>query len=99
MQRSLVAATNQLKTEQGKYMAFPLNTADALFSGAIQACCGAIERQYKLLGDARLPLVLSGGSAGALQKNIKLPLTVVDNLVLQGLLLIARAMETKVDVR
>jgi type III pantothenate kinase len=90
MQRSLVAATNQLRGGQGHYAAFPLNTADALFSGAIQACCGAIERQHRLLDDARAPVVLSGGAAGMLQKNIELPLNVVDNLVLQGLLLISQ---------
>jgi type III pantothenate kinase len=90
MQRSLVAATNQLRGGQGHYAAFPLNTADALFSGAIQACCGAIERQHRLLDDAHAPVVLSGGAAGMLQKNIELPLNVVDNLVLQGLLLISQ---------
>jgi type III pantothenate kinase len=90
MQRSLVAATGQLRAEQGKYAALPLNTADALFNGAIQACCGAIERQYRLLGDAGAPVVLSGGAAGMLEKNINLPLNVVDNLVLQGLLLISQ---------
>jgi len=90
MQSSLVAATNQLRAEQGKYAAFPLNTADALFSGAVQACCGAVERQYELLDDASAPVVLSGGAAGVLKKNINLPLNVVDNLVLQGLLLISQ---------
>lgn len=90
MQRSLVTATSQLQAEQGKYAAFPLDTADALFSGAVQACCGAIERQYRLLDDAAAPVVLSGGAAGVLLKNINLPLNVVDNLVLKGLLYISR---------
>lgn len=94
MQRSLVAATSQLGLEQGKYAAFPLNTADALFSGAIQAGCGAIERQYTLLDDTSAPVVLSGGAAGMLrsclnQKPFGVPPRVVDNLVLQGLLLMA----------
>ena len=93
MQHSLAVATNQLKTGQvgqGKYIQFPQNTADALFSGAIQAGCGAIQRQHALLGDAGAPVVLSGGSAGVLQENLNLPLRVVDNLVLQGLLLISQ---------
>jgi len=90
MRRSLVAATSQLRLEQGSYARFPLNSADALFSGAIQACCGAIERQYALLDDDSVPVVLSGGAAGVLHKNLRLPLRVEDNLVLQGLLLIAR---------
>ena len=90
MRHSLVAATNQLRPEQGSYTKFPLNTADALFSGTIQACCGAIERQYALLDGDSAPVVLSGGAAGILHKSLKLPLRVVDNLVLQGLLLIAQ---------
>ena len=90
MQRSLVDSTNQLEAGRGNYATFPLNTADAMSSGAIQACCGAIERQYALLDDEESPVVLSGGAAGMLQKSLNLPLNVVDNLVLQGLLLIAQ---------
>jgi type III pantothenate kinase len=89
MQRSLVAATSQLMLEHGSYAKFPLNTADALLSGAIQACCGAIERQYLLLEDDKVPVILSGGGAGILRESINLPLNVVDNLVLQGLFLIS----------
>lgn len=89
MQRSLVIATNNLMLENGNYASFPLNTADALFSGAIQACCGAIERQYSLLEEDKVPVILSGGGAGILRESINLPLNVVDNLVLQGLLLIS----------
>lgn len=95
MQRSMAGATDQLKSaddalRQGKYERFPQNTADALFSGAIQAGCGAIQRQHALFGDDDAPVVLSGGSTDALKEKIKLPLRVVDNLVLQGLLLISQ---------
>ncbi|MEO8343525.1 MAG: type III pantothenate kinase [Gallionella sp.] len=95
MQRSVVTATVQLKAAQGKYVAFPQNSADALYSGAIQAGCGAIERQYALLEDDNAPLILSGGAAELLQrcldqKRFRAPLRVVDNLVLQGLLLMAQ---------
>jgi type III pantothenate kinase len=85
MQRSLVGATSQLVLEHGNYAKFPLNTADAMLSGAIQACCGAIERQYLLLEDDKVPVFLSGGGAGILRESINLPFNVVDNLVLQGL--------------
>jgi len=128
MQRSLAAATDQLKfgelnSAQGRYAPFPQNTADALFSGAIQAACGAIQRQHALFDDADAPVVLSGGAAGVLQEHLRhvtgaasrlreevlcghshtrglrptvswprinLPLRAVDNLVLQGLLLISQ---------
>lgn len=94
MQRSLADATDQLKSihlkpGQKKYAQFPLNTADALFSGAIQAGCGAIQRQHALLGNDAL-VVLSGGAAEVLREYLNLPLRVVDNLVLQGLLLISQ---------
>lgn len=92
MQRSLCAATAQLQPASGSYAVFPRNTADALFSGAVQATCGAIERQYGLL-DPGAAVVLSGGAAEILRERLNLPLRLVDNLVLQGLWLIAQ--ETK----
>ena len=88
MQRSLCGATAQLELSQGSYDAFPRNTADAMFSGAVQAVCGAIERQRGLLGDA--PVVLGGGAAESLRGRLNLPLRLEDDLVLQGLWLIAR---------
>jgi len=95
MQHSLLSATKQLKSgmtkqEPGEYVQHPKSTADALFSGAVQATCGAIERQYALLQDNAATVVLSGGAAVVLQKSLNLPMNVVDNLVLQGLLLIAQ---------
>ena len=94
MQRSLNDATAQLSPAQGAYAAFPLNTADALFSGAIQACCGAIERQHASLGGSGIPVMLSGGGSAILRDRLNLPLQVVDNLVLQGLQLIAQEADT-----
>lgn len=95
MQRSLAASTAQLKAvhrepEKGKFAYFPENTADAMWSGAMQAACGAIQRQHALLEDDDAPVVLSGGAAAVLAENINLPLRIEDNLVLQGLLLISR---------
>jgi type III pantothenate kinase len=95
MQHSLVAATAQLKAAQGTYAPFPLNSADAIFSGSIQASCGAIERQYALLNDDSASVILTGGAAELLQprfnqKLFSVPPRIVDNLVLQGLLLIAQ---------
>ncbi|BBJ00292.1 type III pantothenate kinase [Ferrigenium kumadai] len=90
MQRSLSASTARIRLAQGSYAAFPKNTADALFSGAIQASCGAIGRQHALLDDAGAPVVLGGGAAEILREHLNLPLLVVDNLVLQGILLIAQ---------
>ncbi|MDP4029077.1 MAG: type III pantothenate kinase [Gallionella sp.] len=99
MQRSLSGATAQLQVAQaGEYAPFPLNTADALYSGALQASCGAIERQHARLGETcpepgrrgGVPVVLSGGAAAALRDHLNVPLRIVDNLVLQGVWLIAQ---------
>lgn len=101
MQRNLFASTqlklteSEMKLAEGKFASFPLTSADALYSGAIQASCGAIERQYSLFKDNNVPLVLSGGAARLLhphlnQKLFNVPPRVADNLVLQGLLRIAQ---------
>jgi type III pantothenate kinase len=95
MGRSLAAATAQLGDASGKQVLYPTNTAEAIYNGVLQASCGAVERQYHLLGDVRVTILLSGGGADALQKNLSMPTRIVDNLVLQGLLLIAREMEIK----
>lgn len=89
MQRSLCAATTLSTPAPGKYVRFPLNTVDALLSGAIQATCGAIARQHMLLDDNNAPVLLSGGCASQLQAHLNLTLQMRDNLVLQGLWLIA----------
>lgn len=90
MQRSLTDATAQLKMLGGHYDSFPRNTADALLSGAIQASCGAVQRQYALLSGEDAVVILSGGAARLLQSHLHMPVQMMDNLVLSGLLLIAQ---------
>lgn len=90
MQCSLTGATAQLQEGGGLYADFPGNTADALLSGALQASCGAIRQQYELLGVADAPVLLSGGAAEVLLPHLHLPAQMMDNLVLQGLLIIAQ---------
>jgi type III pantothenate kinase len=90
MQSGLAANAAQLQHSAGRYAAFPLNTADAMASGALQATCGAIERQYALLGDAQASVLLSGGAAQLVRELIKLPVQLVEDLVLQGLKIIAQ---------
>lgn len=89
MQRCTIGATKMEKLEESEYSKFPLKTEDALYSGAIQASCGAIDRQIALHG-SEIIVVLSGGAAGILKPHISTPSRVVDNLVLRGLMLIAQ---------
>jgi len=91
MRRSLAAGTAQLAETAGSWREFPRSTADAMFSGAIQATVGAIRLQFEALsaqGAARC--LLSGGAADSVQAHLNLPLERTDNLVLQGLQIIGQ---------
>jgi len=90
MQQALAGATAQLQVAGGKYVSFPLNTADAMFSGALQATYGAIRLQYARLAADDAQVLLCGGAARLLSEHLNVPLQIQDNLVLQGLLIIAR---------
>lgn len=70
MLSSLGATSTRLKMGSGKYLSLPKNSADAMYSGAIQASCGAIQRQHALLSHDAAPVVLSGGAAGLLQEHL-----------------------------
>lgn len=93
MQAALEANTAALKRQQGAFRAFPGNTADAIYSGAVQALGGAVERMG---GAVRAAVhsdpvcVLTGGAAELLLPHLSLRAKRVDNLVLEGLVLIAR---------
>ncbi|MDH4285252.1 MAG: type III pantothenate kinase [Gallionellaceae bacterium] len=93
MQRSLCEGTAGLKRAQGQYREFPLNTANAIVSGAIQATVGAIRRQFGMLGAPSARCLLSGGAAGLVAGHLDIPFELVDDLVLRGLQIIGQ--ETK----
>lgn len=93
MLRSLAADTAQLDVAPGRYMAFPGATADALYSGALAAMAGVVGRVQRELAHrtASPPLCLvGGGDAPALCELLGVGATVVDNLVLDGLIEIAQ---------
>ncbi len=89
MWRSLTTGTAQLGVERGSWQTFPRNTADAVYSGVMQATAGAIRLQRAAMSG--VPCVLSGGAAEELESHIDLPLLYVDDLVLRGLQLIAQS--------
>jgi len=92
MKRSLAAHTAGLGLHSGDYSPFPRNTADAIATGALDSLCGAVERTARRLmesGEAQPCCVLSGGAAREIARRLTLPLKLVDNLVLEGLLTIA----------
>lgn len=94
MRRSLDRGTAGLRLTEGVFAEFPASTPDAITTGAIQACAGAVERMRDAMagaGCAPSQVVLSGGSAPELAPHLPIAATIRENLVLDGLLLIARS--------
>jgi type III pantothenate kinase len=97
MRASLDSGTAQLKLQTGAFYYFPDNTADAITSGALNALAGTIDRMLGYMeqtgqrNDGGAPLiVLSGGAANLIQPRLSEKTELVDNLVLEGLLDIAK---------
>jgi type III pantothenate kinase len=93
MRRSLDRGTAGLRLTEGRFEDFPRDTPDAITSGAIQACAGAIARLADAMArNDRAPavIVLSGGAAPEVAPHVSLPFAIHENLVLDGLALIAR---------
>jgi type III pantothenate kinase len=92
MLQALAHNTSALKTAPGQYQDFPTNTADALYSGAVQAVCGAIElaRGRMQRDDAVVKCLLAGGAAAEIAPHLGGQPEVVDNLVLEGVLALAQ---------
>ena len=92
MRDALARDTANLKAREGTFSYFPDNTGDAMFSGAVNALAGTVERMVCYLEEsagAAPPVVLSGGGAALIEKRLNAAVTVVDNLVLEGLLQMA----------
>lgn len=84
MRDALATQTARLPAGEGKYSEFPQQTLDAIYTGAIDAACGAVEQLAKRLGG--MPdCVLSGGDAPLLAERLQFKVVTVENLVLEGL--------------
>jgi type III pantothenate kinase len=94
MAEALASGTAGLPRERGQFELFPTSTANAIFSGSLQAVCGAIERIERALaaaGHAHPHVVMSGGSGDLVASQLGRPVTLAPNLVLEGLIAIARS--------
>jgi type III pantothenate kinase len=91
MLRALAENTSALKSTPGAFALFPDNTADALYSGAMQAVCGAVEQMRRQVdtNSAQVRVYLAGGAATEIAPHLNPPVEVVDNLVLEGVLALA----------
>lgn len=93
MRRSLDRGTAGLRLSEGRYADFPDATADAIMTGTIDACVGAISRvaaRMAAQGCTPIRIVLSGGAAQEIAPHLHMEHAFHENLVLDGLALIAR---------
>ena len=93
MRRSLDRGTADLRLTEGEFHDFPRSTPDAITSGAVQAGVGAIARMAAAMAEAGAPperVVLAGGAASEIAAHLPIPGAIHENLVLDGLVLIAR---------
>ena len=93
MHSALNGGTAQLPGAIGQHQIFPTSTVNAITSGAIEACAGAVQRMHaRLTGEVgELPECIgSGGAIALLTPHLSFPVSINDNLVLDGLLVIAR---------
>jgi len=93
MKAALAANTAGVGPIDGQLHEFPASTGDAVHSGALRAMAGAVESMRESLArreGAAPALLLAGGDAEALQAALSGTGEIVDNLVLEGLVLIAK---------
>lgn len=99
MRASLAQGTARLPLAEGRYLAHPDNTADAIWTGILDAQLGLIERRVRRMREiagARPTIVVAGGHGAALaallQEHGNLgPVVRAPDLVLRGLWHQARA--------
>ncbi len=94
MMRSLTTGTAHAHAAHGEFSQFPTNTLDAIYSGALNAALGAIERMRTALAvhaEASPTCIVSGGAAAALMAHLAPPTREAPHLVLLGLVTISEA--------
>lgn len=93
MLRSLEQSTHGVRLGPGQWAAFPVNTGDAVETGILSALVGAVEAQRSRLEaqtGAVATVVLGGGDAALIRPRLREPALLAEDLVLEGLLWIAR---------
>ena len=94
MLRALESGTAGLHVPTGEVRPFPTNTSDALTSGGTYAIAGAIARMAQHLQQAsgEAPVVyMTGGAGWKMAPFMPLECELVDSLIFDGLLAMARA--------
>ena len=92
MKKALTANLPALQNQEGEFSDFPNNTANAIHSGTVHALVGTVKRMSELFSITlgHIPkCIISGGASQQLMSELNMDASVVDNLVLEGLVLIA----------
>jgi type III pantothenate kinase len=94
MRAALANNTAQLPfAEAGVFRVSPRNTNDAIVSGCLHAQLGAVERMFAgIAGEAGAQCLLTGGGAARMAAHLRIPFTLVDNLILRGLVRYAESL-------
>ena len=84
----------RLMQPEDMYSSTRLAAAEAIYSGAVQAICGAIDEMRRQIdtNPATVRCYLAGGAAREIGLRLNPPVEVVDNLVLEGVLALAGEM-------
>jgi type III pantothenate kinase len=94
MLRALESGTAGLHVPTGEVRPFPTNTSDALTSGGTYAIAGAMERMVQHLRQhcgAEPWCVMAGGAGWKMAPSLSMPFELVDSLIFDGLLEIAKS--------
>ncbi len=94
MLQSLTTGTAHAHARHGEFVAFPTNTLDAVYSGAMNAALGSVERVVAALSareSSSVSCIVSGGAAPTLMPHLGANAVEVPNLVLQGLVILTES--------
>lgn len=94
MQEALLRKIPQLNSSNGRFEIFAKNTPNAVVTGTTLALAGAVDLMraaLRQISQSPVACLASGGGADALHDVLPADTQFVDNLVLEGLLRIARA--------
>lgn len=93
MLRALESGTAGLHVPTGEVVDFPTNTSDALTSGGTFAIAGAVERMIQHVTQrcgAAPVCIMTGGAGWKMAPSMSVPFELVDSLIFDGLLEIAK---------
>ena len=93
MHEALAGGTIAIQPSPGSVTPRPINTADAVHTGVMYALLGVIEKMAQGFEEKShwpVSCILTGGAAHQIAPHLNRPVQLVDNLVLEGLLLLAQ---------